>query len=110
MNNEQRLDQLFQSYRTATEYGGPGPSFMPGVWQRIESRRANAFLIERVARIFATGAVALAVLAGVVVSFAPQRPLEDTWVEDLTNHNLAQNAVYFEPVRLSPISQVSPQK
>jgi hypothetical protein len=100
-NNEVRLDLLFQSYRAATEYDGPGPHFMPELWKRIDSRRSNSLLMERVARIFATGAVALAVLAGVVVSFAPQRELDDSWVENIANHHLEQQAVYYEPVRLS---------
>jgi hypothetical protein len=96
-----RLDHLFQAYRAATEYEGPGPHFMPELWKRIESRRSNSMLLERVARIFATGAVALAVMAAIVVSFAPQGPLEDSWVENIANHQLEQQAVYFEPVRLS---------
>lgn len=99
--NSLRLDRLFESYRAATEYAGPGPNFMPELWKRIDSRRSNSLLMKRVARIFATGALALAVMAGVVVSLAPQGPLEDSLVENLANHQLEQQAVYFEPVRLS---------
>ena len=97
-----QLDAVFQRYREATEWPDLNPNFMPAVWQTIEARRRNSFLMERLARTFATASVALAVLAGVFVSMAPQRPQEESWVETLVNHHLAQNASYYEPVRLSP--------
>lgn len=100
-SGEERLDALFRAYREACEPPTASPDFMPAVWSRIESRRKNSFMIERMARIFATATVALAVLAGVMVSFTPQRPQEDSWVENLANHHLAQNVSYYEPVRLS---------
>jgi hypothetical protein len=100
--NEKRLESLFRAYRDACEFGDGAPDFMPRLWQRIETRRTGALFTQRLARIFAASTVALAVLAGVAVSLAPQRPLEDTWVEAIANHNLEQNVSYYEPVRLSP--------
>ena len=99
--DERKLDELFLAYRQATEFGDVGPNFMPILWERIESRRRNQFLVERVSRIFATATVALAIAAGLFVSLAPQRPQSDSWVETLANHNLAQNVSYYEPVQLS---------
>ncbi len=50
---EQELNRLFRSYREATEYNSDaGPDFMPALWDRIESRRRNSRMVERVARIF----------------------------------------------------------
>ena len=97
----QELDRLFRSYRLATDLGETAPEFMPLLWQRIESRRKNSLLVERFARVFTSAAVALAVLAGFVVTFAGPRPEQETWVETLANQHLAQNVSYYEPVRLS---------
>ena len=99
--NDERLDHLFRAYRSATEFGDAGPDFMPAVWQRIEARRKSSFLVERLARVFTTATVALAVAAGLFVAFAPQRPQDESWVETLANQHLAQNASYYEPVQLS---------
>jgi len=106
--NDIQLDRLLMRYRQATEFGDASPNFMPELWARIESRRSPSLMIERVGRVFAAGAVALAILAGLFTAFAPQRPTEDTWVEAIASHQLAQNAMYFEPVRLSPAVDHAP--
>lgn len=98
---ERELDELFRTYRRATDFGEISPNFMPVLWQRIESRRKNSLMAERLARVFAGATVALAVGAGLFVSFEPQRQQDDSWVEALANHHLAQNTAYYEPVRLS---------
>ncbi len=98
---EGELDALFRSYREATEFGEVSPNFMPVLWQRIESRRRNSLVVERLARVFAGATVAIAVVAGLFVSFEQPRQQDDTWVEALANHHLSQNTAYYEPVRLS---------
>jgi hypothetical protein len=100
-NGEVHLDELFSRYRSATEFADAGPDFMPALWQRIESRRRNSLMVERFARVFTSATVAAAVAAGLFVSFAPNRPQTESWVETLANHHLAQNAAYYEPVHLS---------
>jgi negative regulator of sigma E activity len=106
---ERELDRLFARYRQEVDYRGEAsPDFMPRLWERIEARRSGRLAIERFARLFATAAVALAVLCGVFVSFAPQRSTSDeTWVETIANHQLAQHVSYYEPVRLSPVSDAA---
>ncbi len=108
-SNESQLDSLFHAYREACDFRDASPDFMPAIWARIESRRKNSFMVERLARVFATTTVALAVLAGVFVSLTPPRPQEDSWVEALANHHLAQNAAYYEPVRLSVAGDRAPR-
>jgi hypothetical protein len=99
--DEQALSDLFRSYRQATDISEVSPNFMPILWQRIEARRKNSLMVERLARVFAGATVALAVVTVLFVSFEPARQQDDSWVEALANHHLAQNTAYYEPVRLS---------
>lgn len=102
--DDDRLNRLFYAYREATEYEKLDADFMPGLWRRIESRRRNSLLVERMARVFATATVALAVVVGLFVSVAGHPgpgAQDDSWVEALANDHLARSASYYEPVRLS---------
>jgi hypothetical protein len=99
---EKTLDRLLHAYRQASEYGEPSQNFMPELWARIESRRSTSLAFERLARIFATGALALTLLTGVYMTLSPApAPVEETWVENVANHQLAQRVNYFEPVQVS---------
>jgi len=106
------LDRLFHAYRQASEYSGPSANFMPELWTRIESRRATSLVFERLARIFATGAVAITLLTGVYVTLSPApQPVEETWVENVANHQLAQRSAYFGPVQVQTAAyQMTPSK
>jgi hypothetical protein len=108
---EQTLDRLLHAYRQAADYGEPSANFMPELWARIESRRSTSLAFERLARIFATGAVAVTLLAGAYVTLAPAPvpQVEETWVENLANHQLAQRSAYFGPVQIETAAyQASP--
>jgi len=109
---EQTLDRLFHAYRQASEFNEPSANFMPELWARIESRRSTSMAFERLARIFATGALALTLLTGVYVTLAPApQPVEETWVENVANHQLAQRSAYFGPVQVKTAAyQISPRK
>lgn len=109
---EKTLDRLLHAYRQASDYGEPSANFMPELWARIESRRSTSLAFERLARIFATGALALTILAGAYVTLSPaQAPLEETWVENVANHQLAQQSAYFAPVQLRTAAyQIPAQK
>ena len=98
---EQTLDRLLHAYRQASDYGEPSANFMPELWSRIESRRSTGIAFERLARIFATGALAVTLLAGAYVGLAPSpSPVEETWVENVANHQLAQGSANFAPVQV----------
>jgi anti-sigma factor RsiW len=90
VNNEAKLDRLFQAYRETTAYNGANPNFMPELWARIESRRANSRMVERFSKIFATATVAAAFALGIFVSVTPQQVADETWVETIANHHFAQ--------------------
>ena len=85
---------------------------MPELWARIESRRSTSVVFERLARIFATGALAVTLLTGVYMTLSPAPPpVEETWVENVVNHQLAQRSAYFGPVQVQTAAyQISPGK
>jgi len=61
-----KLDALFSEYRAAVPDLEAGAGFMPGLWQRIEARRAgNLFIFRRLAQVCAGATLALAILMGV---------------------------------------------
>jgi hypothetical protein len=109
---DQTLDRLLHAYRQAAEYGEPSANFMPELWARIESRRSTSVGFERLARIFATGALAVTLLTGVYMTLSPAPPpVEETWVENVVNHQLAQRSAYFGPVQVQTAAyQISPGK
>lgn len=98
---DQALDRILSAYRQSSEFGDPSVNFMPELWARIESRRSANLVFVRLARVFATGAFTVALIAASYVAFAPPpAPVEETWVENLANQQLAQRASYFEPVQI----------
>ena len=67
-NRENQLDGLWAEYRRACPDPEAGPGFIPGLWQRIEARRAaNLSIFRRVAQVCVGATVALTVLMGVVL-------------------------------------------
>lgn len=110
---EQTLDRLFRAYRQAAEYGEPSANFMPELWARIESHRSTSLAFERLARIFATGALAVTLLTGMYVTLSSNSapPMDETWVENVANHQLAERSTYFEPVQVHTAAyRISPAK
>lgn len=68
LDNEKKLDGLWAEYREAIPDPEAGAGFMPGLWQRIEARRAaNLTLFRRVAQICVGATVALTILMGAVL-------------------------------------------
>jgi hypothetical protein len=99
--NDQHLNALFRAYRESVDHGDADPNFMPQLWERIDAKRSGSLLVRRVARIFATGAVGLAVLIGTAVSFSAPEQSDDTWVEVLANNKLSEVAADYTPIRLN---------
>ncbi|SRR5579871_1005737 len=63
-----KLDSLFMEYRNAIPDPDASAGFMPGLWQRIETRRAsNLTLFRRLAQVCVGATVALALLMGAIV-------------------------------------------
>ena len=63
-----RLDALWAEYREATPDPEAGPSFMPQLWQKIESRRVETTSVfRRLAQICVMATVALALVISAVL-------------------------------------------
>jgi hypothetical protein len=45
MDFEQKLDKLFYSFREASPDPEPSASFTPGIWNKIETRRRQSFVV-----------------------------------------------------------------
>ena len=107
VDNETQLDGLFLAYREASEYTGVHPNFMPELWARIDARRASSRTVVRLSQIFASAALAVAVVLGIFASLTPQQALEETLVENIANHHFAQQD-YGMPVQVSvPVEKAS---
>jgi hypothetical protein len=67
-NSSDKLDRLFAEYRSAFPDPDASAAFMPGLWQRIESRRSsNMIVFRRLAQICVGATLALTVILGVIV-------------------------------------------
>jgi|ERR1700735_4152732 len=69
MNREEetntKLDAMFQEYRAALPDAEPGARFMPGLWQRIEARRASSlWIFRRLAQVCVGATLALTIVMG----------------------------------------------
>ncbi len=62
------LDKMFAEFRAATPDPEPGADFMPGLWRRIEARRANnLWIFRRLAQVCVGATLALTLLMGAVL-------------------------------------------
>src|SRR6516162_7874445 len=62
--DDQKLDALFQAYRSACDAPETSANFMPNLWARIESRQSFTFVFQRMGNVLATAAVALSLMIG----------------------------------------------
>jgi hypothetical protein len=63
-----KLDQLVKAYREACPDPEPSADFMPGLWQKIEKRRASTTSVFRhIAEVFVMATIAVVVVLGAVV-------------------------------------------
>src|SRR5262249_50274342 len=63
-----KLSNFFEAYRDACPDPEPSAGFVPGLWQKIEARRAsNVRIFRRLAQVCVGATLALTVLMGVVL-------------------------------------------
>lgn len=63
-----KLDHVFAEYRAAFPDPDASAAFMPGLWQRIESRRsANLTVFRRLAQVCVGATLALALIMGAIL-------------------------------------------
>lgn len=93
---ERQLDSLFSAYRAAIPDPEAGPSFMPGLWDRIDGRRRFAY---RLARGFVTAAAAVSLLLGVFLAsptFRNSLVYTATYLDVLDDNHSPEAMAYAE--------------
>ena len=81
-----KLDAVFSEYRAAVPDPEPGANFMPGLWARIEARRASSlWIVRRVAQVCVAATLALTLLMGaVLIPRLEKAPIySSTYVDEL---------------------------
>lgn len=62
-----KLDGLWSEYRAACPDPEASPDFMPGLWRKVEARRAESTLFRRLAQIWVMATAAVTLLIGAVL-------------------------------------------
>jgi uncharacterized membrane protein len=111
MNDDLKLDELFQAYRAACPEVEPGANFMPGLWQRIESRHTFWFVFRNLARTTVAACAALCLLL-VFLNFVP--PFEHSavqalnYTDTLMAEHTAENTDFTENIHNSTVDEEVP--
>ena len=103
MNDDSKLDQLFQAYRAACPEIEPGANFMPELWKRIESKHTFWFVFQNLARTTVTACAALCLLL-VFLNFVPpfeHRAVQANYTDTLMAEHTAENTDFTENIHIS---------
>ena len=74
-SQDRQLQDLFQAYRAACPDLDDSPTFMPGLWQRIEARQSMPFAMRRFAQMFISAAAAMCLLMAMLLTTStPHQP------------------------------------
>jgi hypothetical protein len=93
-NDDKALDDLFGAYRAACPDPEASPNFMPGIWEKIDSRRGFLFAFGRLARTGTAAAAALCLLLLLLnFSSGPNHLLAPTYADALVADS--QNKAYY---------------
>ena len=100
-NDDSGLNNLFQRYRSACPDVEPSANFMPGIWQRIESRHSFRFVFQQLARGLMAGSAALVLLLLLLnlISNQPARLTAPSYVDALLAEHTAEKTYYTEAIR-----------
>jgi hypothetical protein len=97
--NDRDLDQLFAAYRRACQPPMIAGDFMPGIWNRIDSRRSFSRTLRRWTATFVTAAATLCVVMAIYMAI----PLHDvspvhtiTYVETFGQDEPPETLAYSE--------------
>ena len=98
-SQDQKLQDLFQAYRTACPDMDDNSTFMPGLWQKIEARQAFPFAMRRFAQLFVSAAAAMCLLMAMLITTATTHsagPGFMTYVEALDTDNSHELLAYAD--------------
>ncbi len=98
-SQDRQLQDLLLAYRAACPDADESPTFMPGLWQKIEARQSIPFAMRRFAQVFVSAAAAMCLLmAMLLTSFTshPAGPGVMTYVEALDSDNSHEIMAYAD--------------
>jgi hypothetical protein len=103
VDDDSRLDALFQRYRVACPDVDPSANFMPRVWMKIEGRRSFWFVFQKLARAAMTACAALCLLLVVlnVYSASQALALAPSYTDALMAEHTAEQTDFTEAIRSS---------
>ena len=110
-NDESQLDEWFEKYRLACPDVEPGINFMPGVWQKIDSRYSFWFVFQRLARTATTGCAAVCLVL-LLLNFAStsQSPrAAATYTDALLADHSAEKTYFTEAIPSLPAGSAAPE-
>jgi hypothetical protein len=103
IDDDSRLDALFQRYRMACPDVDPGPNFMPRVWMKIEARRSFWFVFRRLAQGAMTACAALCLLLVLLNVYSASQALSflPSYTDVLMAEHTAEQTDFTEAIRSS---------
>ncbi|HZS55769.1 MAG TPA: hypothetical protein VFA65_15315 [Bryobacteraceae bacterium] len=109
-NDDSGLNDVFQRYRSACPDVEPSANFMPGIWQRIESRHSFRIVFQQLARPLMAGSAALLLLLVIlnIVSSQQTRLTAPSYVDALLADHSAEKTYYTEAIRSAPSANERP--
>lgn len=99
--HEGNLDALLRAYAASLPELDASPEFMPRLWNRIDKRRNSTF---RLAKTFATAAVALSILLSVMLVYpdSSQSAFYNSSYVDVLAQDHAPDQLIYADVRYEP--------
>jgi len=103
VDDDSRLDALFQRYRVACPDVDPGPNFMPRVWMKIEARRSFWFVFQKLAQAAMTACAALCLLLVLLNVYSASQALAflPSYTDVLMSEHTAEQTDFTEAIRSS---------
>ena len=103
IDDDSRLDALFQRYRMACPDVDPGPNFMPRVWMKIEARHSFWFVFRRLAQGAMTACAALCLLLVLLNVYSASQALSflPSYTDVLMAEHTAEQTDFTEAIRSS---------
>lgn len=101
-NDDEKLDELFGSYRAACPEPDASPNFMPELWARIDGRRGFLFAFGHFARTAAAAAAAFCLILLLLnFSKSPAHMVAPTYADALAADS-QESALYGDLTRAFP--------
>ncbi len=103
------LDGLWARYREACPDPDAGPDFMPGLWRKIEARRAFAFSVRRMAQAIITAAAIASFAMGFYATHLKPYP-QTSYLEQLAAGSAPRDGLADSEIVRAALYEPPPSK